>query len=227
MKIVGLKIVGHRGAKGLAPENTLASIQKALDHGADEIEVDVRVTKDDIPVLHHDIFLSDPAGNRLKICNHSYEELKKHKSDLTTLHEVILHINKTVPLQIEVKWGEATAPVIRELKKCLTDGYHADDFLIGSKKQSTLMELHRAFPTIETVVIEPWSSIRAVYRARQLDTVRISMNQLFLWSGFIQAMHRRGYQLYAYAMNDPVKAKRWQRYGLAGVISDLPDRFER
>ena len=53
------------------------------------------------------------------------------------------------------------------------------------------------------------------------------MNQLWLWWGFIRAMRRGGWELYAYTVNDPAKAKRWVRWGLAGVITDCPDLFTK
>ena len=46
--------IGHRGARGIAPENTLKSIYKAIEHHADEVEIDLRVTKDHVPILFHD-----------------------------------------------------------------------------------------------------------------------------------------------------------------------------
>jgi glycerophosphoryl diester phosphodiesterase len=99
--------------------------------------------------------------------------------------------------------------------------------LLGSKSQKTLLELHPALPEIEKVVIEPWSGVRAHYRARQLGAKRISMNQQWLWWGFIRGFKNSGRQLYAYTLNDPAKARRWARYGLAGVVTDYPDRFDK
>jgi len=51
------------------------------------------------------------------------------------------------------------------------------------------------------------------------------MNQRWLWSGFISMVAKRN-ELYAYPLNDPVKAARWAQHGLAGVITDYPDRFK-
>lgn len=220
-----LHITGHRGAKGLAPENTLASIRKALEYEVDEIEVDLRVSSDGIVFLHHDLLLRDQAGNSLNVRDHTYEELKRHKPDLATLAEAVRAIDRQVPLQLEVKWGEQTGPIIKELHTFFDEGWQATDFLIGSKKQQTLLELHQALPEIPKVVIEPYLSVRGTWRARRLGSRRISMNQLGLWSGFIRAMDRRGYEIHAYALNDPAKARRWSRYGLRGVITDLPDRY--
>ncbi len=220
-----LQIVGHRGARALAPENTIAAIQKGLEYRVDELEIDVRVTKDNIVILNHNLDLQDERTARYVIKHHTYDELKAAKPDLTTLEEAIEAVGKRVPLQIEVKGGEPTVPVIRIIQVFLTKGWKETDFLIGSKSQRTLMELHKALPSIPTVVIEPFSGLRATLRARQLGTKRLSMRSWWLWRGFIGPMSRRGYLLYAYSLNDPAKAKKWASYGLAGVITDRPDLF--
>lgn len=220
-----MQVVGHRGARGLAPENTLAAIDKALEHQVVEIEIDVHITKDQVAVLAHYPWLNDVAGNTLVIKQTTLQDLRRHKPDLATLDEAIAHINRRVPLQIELKWGEPASPVASVLLDYLGRGWQATDFLFGSKNQRTLLELHRALPEIPTVVIEPYLSVRAHWRARQLKTKRLSMNRWGLWSGFIRAMDRRGYQLYAYTLDDPRKAKRWQAAGLQGVITDRPDLF--
>src|SRR5260221_13125759 len=101
-----MKIIGHRGARGLAPENTLLAIQKAIEFGADEIEIDVRVSQDSMPVLHHDRAITYPSGVSLVIKNHRYDELQQIKPDLATLGQAIESVNKQRPLVIEVKPDE-------------------------------------------------------------------------------------------------------------------------
>ncbi len=221
-----LKIVGHRGARALAPENTIAALKKAIEYGVDEIEVDIRVTNDAVAVLHHNQFLTDQAGNHFNIRSTKYAELRRHKTDLITLEEAIQFIDQRVPLQMEVKWGEQTQPVITVINNFLEKGWQPAMFLFGSKKQQTLVELHQALPIVPIVIIEPFLSIRGVIRARQVGSRRLSMNRLGLWSGFIRSMHRRGYQIYAYTLNNPRKAKLWQRNGLAGVITDSPNLYK-
>jgi len=226
MKKTDLQVVGHRGARGLAPENTIASIDKAIDHGVVEIEIDVHVTKDSVPILCHNPWILDASGNSSVVSQTTCEKLRDHKPDLATLEEAITVINRRVPLQIEVKWGEPTAPIITLLRGFLARGWQPSDFLLASKKQKTLMELHRALPEVPTVVIEPYLSLRAHWRAHQLGTKRLSMNHLGLWGGFIQAIRRSDYQLYAYTLNNPAKARKWHKRGLHGVITDRPDLFE-
>jgi glycerophosphoryl diester phosphodiesterase len=222
-----MKIIGHRGARGLAPENTIAALRKGLEHHADMLELDLRVTKDGMVILHHDADLTDPNGTKRAVDSHTYEELKTHKKDLATFEEVLKTIGRAVPLYIEVKREVRIGPIIKIIKKCLESSWKPTDFLLGSKSQKTLLELHASLPEIEKVVIEPWSGVRAHYRARQLGAKRISMNQLWLWWGFIRGFKNSGRQLYAYTLNDPAKARRWARYGLAGVVTDYPDRFDK
>ena len=214
-------IIGHRGARGLAPENTITSLLKALEYKVDMIEIDVRVSKDGVAVLHHNRTLQDESDNKLHIDKYNYEKLKNHKKDLATLDEALKAINRKIPLYIEVKGDVPFKPIVQILKN------YKHKFFLASKIQKTLLELHHALPNVPKIVTEPWSGIRAVYRAKQLGTKTLSMNQLFLWSGFIATMKHRGYELYAYTLNDPVKAKRWAKYGLSGVVTDFPDRFAK
>lgn len=218
-----MKIIGHRGARGLAPENTIASLQKGLEHHVDEIEFDLRVTKDHIVVLHHDTALKDASGQKLVIANCDFDELKQHKPDLTTFREAMEFIGAKTTAYIEVKPGELVKPIVEILEPFAGD---SSLLLLGSKSQKTLCELHAALPNIPKIVIEPWSGIRATYHARQVGTKYISMNQLWLWPGFINHMNRSGYKLYAYTINDITKAKRWEKAGLYGIVTDYPDLFQ-
>lgn len=222
-----MKIVGHRGARGLAPENSIASLKKALEHHVDEIECDARVTKDGIVILHHDKDVSTPTGPKLRISRHTYAELKKHDSDLATLKEALAAVPESTPLQIEIKPREDIQSIIKTINAELGRGRESSSLLIGSKSQSILRQTHQAFPEVQKVVIEAWSGVRAIHRAHQVNTKRLSMNKLWIWRGFIRPMSKRGWLLYAYTVNNPVKAKKWGRYGLSGIFTDYPDQFKK
>jgi glycerophosphoryl diester phosphodiesterase len=221
-----MKIVGHRGARGLAPENTVASFLKALEHNVDEIECDVRITADGVAVMIHDRHLDDAAGNKLNVHKHSYDELKAHKGDLPTLEEVLRAVDRRVPVVIEVKPGEKIKPIAKTLTLLLDDGWKPQDFLLASFSYKTLHELHTHHPDVEKVVNDRWSGIRATWRARRLGSKRITMNYRFFWWGFVRAMARSGYKLNAYTLNDPKKARKLVAYGMYGVVTDFPDKFE-
>lgn len=240
-----MKIIGHRGAKGLAPENTIASFEKALQYHVDEIELDVRVSSDGQVIVNHDPFITDPSGSRINISSHGLDELRHHKPDLATLQEAIAKINRRVPVIVEVKPNVPTKPVVKIIRSFMKKGWQTKDFCLGSRSWPILKELHKQFPEVEIMVIDFWSGTRAIWRARRLGTRRLGMLDYGLWPGFIAGLKHRGYELYSAPpgvpwkerlfskfglggqTNKPSRARRWAKYGLAGVITDFPDRFKR
>ncbi|MBD1147266.1 hypothetical protein IDH28_00360 [Pelagibacterales bacterium SAG-MED31] len=69
------KIIGHRGVKDLAPENTLESILKAFELGLECVEVDVKISKDNVPLLIHDDTLDRTTSGAGLVCNYTFDEL--------------------------------------------------------------------------------------------------------------------------------------------------------
>lgn len=214
-------IIGHRGAKGLLPENTLASLQKAIDCGVDRAEFDVRVTKDGVPVLHHGAEIN-AGGETYLIKDSPYADLRASEPDLATLDEALAAIGQQIPLYIEVKPDEPIEPIVAIIKN--RQAKLIDPWL-ASFSQETLLALHKELPELSTVVLERWSGLRASRHARQLGTNKVCMKQKWLWWGFIRQVTRGGWELYAYTVNDPAKARRWAQHGLAGLVTDYPDRF--
>lgn len=221
-----MKIIGHRGAAGLAPENTIAALEKGFEHQAEMLEIDLRVTKDGVIILHHDPELVTPDRHKHKISEQRYADLKKYKPDLARFDDVINQFGLKIPLYVEIKPGEPLKPIVKIIKSWLATGGQADKLRLASFSQPILLELQDALPDITKTVIEKWSGVRATRRARQLGTPHIIMNQRWLWWGFIRLMTQGGYKLGAYTINNPAKARRWQRHGLRAVVTDYPDRFK-
>lgn len=210
-------IIGHRGAKGLAPENSLESIQSAISCGVDCVEIDIRTTLDNIPILAH-----DPSVGNLLISKNTLESLSKDKSDLPTLDQALKHIPDNTVLFIDIKPEtnvEAVAASLAKLK--LTNIY------IGSFDFEILQRAKELIPNATLVVTESWSGVRASYRARKLDTKFVCMNHKWLWGGFVKSVKNSGYNLFAYTVNSPARAKKLKRYGVNGLVTDYPDRLLR
>jgi glycerophosphoryl diester phosphodiesterase len=223
-------VIGHRGARGLGLENTLAAFSEALAAGADEVELDVRVTKDGICVLNHDPFLHDMSGGKMRdiiIADLLMDDLREYRADLITLDDVISFVDRRVPIIVEIKPGVPVGPVVTIIDEFLQKGWQLSDFRLASFSQRTLKELHKALPGIEKIVNERFGGVRATWRARQVNTKRLAFNHHNMWWGFIRAMHRKGWQISAYTLNDVAKANRWKQYGLYGVVTDFPDRFTK
>ena len=221
-----MKIIGHRGARGLVPENTIESLLRAMEHQVDIIEFDVRVSADHIPILVHDEFVQDSEGKKLKVAKTNLSELRAANHDLALLDEAFSAIEHQKPFIIDVKPGVELQPIVDLIKNKLLNGWNTEEIILGSFSQKILRQLHTALPELQTNVIERWSGVRAHYRARQVNAKILSMNQRWLWWGFILGFKNSDYQLYAYTLNVPKKAQRWAKYGLAGTITDYPDRFK-
>lgn len=105
-----MKILGHRGIPVLFKENTLPSLLRAIDCGADGIETDVRLTKDDVPVLIHDEDLKHFCGEDIKVKDLNLSELKKFSFEglnVPTLEEFLSIVPKGKCLNLEIKEYEA------------------------------------------------------------------------------------------------------------------------
>ena len=221
-----MKIIGHRGARGLAPENTLASFEEAIRHGADGVELDVFLTKDGVLALSHEPELEIQSNKRMRISSYSFAELQAHKPNIARLESVIDFINRRIPIVIEVKDHSATEATIACVHQYLKKGWHITDFAFCSFEQHSLMELKLAFPNAELIVNESWSTHRGHKRARQLGTTRLSMNQRWLWQGYLRLMQHRGWQISVYTVNSVAQGERWQPY-LYSLYTDRPDLFKR
>lgn len=220
-----MKIIGHRGAKGLAPENTLASIKKALELHVDEVEVDVRITKDGVPILMHDRTTRRVANKRVFIAKQTYQELKEIKPDLTTLEEAIKFVRRRTPMRLEVKPSTPVEPTIRLVKAFLQHGWKPKDFMFASFSQRSLLKLQQALPKIEVIVNERISTKRALRRGKQLNTRTLTLSRRLVRIDFIKRALENGFYITPYSVNSPLEAERWQRHGLHGVVTDYPDRY--
>ena len=216
-----VKIIGHRGAKGLAPENTLASFKKALEYGVDAIECDVQITADGVFAIHHDPLVKSDKGLKFKIANYSFLELKKHRSDLATLDEILELVEGRSELLVEIKCKVDPSPICKRLIEYQDNGHPVK---IVSFDYKTLMAVRKSFPELRLVLNERWSGVRATWRAKRLNTKYLQMNKRYLYRSFVKMMYRRGYKLSPYTVNSPDDIITWGPY-LYGVVTDRPDLF--
>ena len=99
-----MKIYAHRGSSTAHPELTMAAYKAAIDDGADGFECDVRLTKDEQLVLWHDADMQRVAGNRARIADLTFKEIKSHYPQAITLEELlILARDNKKELAIETK----------------------------------------------------------------------------------------------------------------------------
>ncbi|MDB2683213.1 glycerophosphodiester phosphodiesterase family protein [Alphaproteobacteria bacterium] len=232
------KIIGHRGAADYAPENTLQGIHTAADMGVEWVELDVKLTKDDVPILFHDDTLERTTNGSGNVKDFTLEELKELEAghwfsdgfygvNIPTLEEAVdVLLERDLGLNLEIKAcpgrERETAEIALDVLAGIWDDH--DKLLISSfsnvsleAAQEMASDWHRGFLLPEEWP-ENWEEI-AEYL--QVSTVHFNGN---LCSrdhvGLLQALQK---PLLAYTINDPDRARLLQSWGVDGFFTDAPD----
>ena len=152
------KLIGHRGVKDLCPENTLESIAMALELGLTFVEIDVKISKDELPILLHDDTLDRTTNGHGLVIDYDYENIKKldagkffYKKNtnifVPKLEDTLnLCINNNVNLNIELKPNknfekENTLQIYE-----LTKNIHQIDIFFSSFDMNSILEISKLYP---------------------------------------------------------------------------------
>ena len=222
-----MKIIGHRGAAGLATENTAASFQKALDARVDAIELDVRKTKDNHLVVFHDSDTKRLSDTNLSIAKSTLKQLQKLKltngERIITLKEVFALTGDT-HLIIELKSRNSA----KLLVKLLSSTDLTPPITIASFRHDELRIIREALPDMPFYVLEHHKPFEIVASARKMRATGIGLNA-WLLNPLTYWLCRRGkLDLYVYTVNSVFIAAFLNRlYPLAMICTDRPDRFNK
>ncbi len=235
-----LKIIAHRGASDLAPENTLAAVELAWRLGADVVEVDVRLTRDGRIVVIHDETTDRTAGQHLEIAATDSSQLRlldvgRHKHPrfagerIPYLEEVLQTVPPERQFFVEIKCGpEILSPLV--------------DTITGSGKRSQVviigfdLDTVRAAKTVLPDVPIHWLCDKRVFASYDRSIVEQAkaggVDGLDVhWTGvtrrFLRAVKTVGLSLYVWTVDDPAQALRLAALGVDGITTNRPDRLRR
>lgn len=227
-------VIAHRGASGIAPENTLAAVQKALDAGADMVEIDVHLSKDNKVIVMHDASVIRTTNGTGDIDQMTLEEIKTldagswFSADYTgerapILEEVLaLTIGKTI-LLIEIKKGRNGR--YEGLEQAVIDIVDAQQarkkVIIQSFEYETVQQVQQIAPDIEVHQL--------VSVAGGLDKYEgiAAINPYYrtLTRRFIREAHAKGLKVFPYTVNSEKEMKKCIRSRVDGIITNFPDRL--
>lgn len=168
------KVWAHRGASGYAPENTLDAFRKAVEMGADGIELDVQMTKDGELVVIHDETIDRVSNGKGWVKDYTYEELKKFnfnkthleytKEEIPTLEQVYLLIKPTnLTINVEIKTGIVFYPGIEGRVLELTERLGMKERVIYSSfNHYTIRKIKESDPQAKTGMLYEDGIIDAV-----------------------------------------------------------------
>lgn len=227
--------IGHRGARGYAPENTLASFKKAIELGVDAIELDVQLCKSgELVVMHDDTVdrTTDGSGLVKKMKLKELKELDAGMGErIPTLEEVLDLVNRRVKANIELKGPKTAKPAMKLIDEYVKNkGWSLDDFIISSFKRKELKEARSFNPTIQIGVLisKPRLIDRWSFRFAQKIRARfICPGKKLVTKRFVCKAHKYGLKVFVWTANDPKDIKKLIKAGVDGIFSDYPDRLTK
>ncbi len=223
-------IIGHRGAKGHVAENTLPSIQKALDLGVDAIEIDVFKCASGELVVFHDATLEKLTDAKGAIMDFSLEELRRVKVlndyQIPTLNEVLDLINGRVILNIELKGPETALATQALLSTYYNKGaWSPEAVLISSFNWEELRLFRTVDASTPLAVLTEENPLEALEVAKALTATAINPDYKTLTAAAVKTMHTAGYKVYPWTVNTPKAIAQMKRLGVDGIITDYPERI--
>ena len=216
--------IGHRGAKGYKPENTLASFAKAIELYVDAIELDVHLSSDGEIMVIHDETLNRTTTKTGFVSDYSASELKK--LGIPTLEEVILLVNKRCVINIEIKEATATPKVLQLIEKSVNEQHWKyNQFQISSFNWEALSMVSKINSKIAIGVLAEASIEKALAFAIQIKAHSINPYFKLLNSENVNLIHSNGFKIYTWTVNTPEDLIFVKSLNVDGIISDFPDRI--
>ncbi|MGH8441481.1 MAG: glycerophosphodiester phosphodiesterase [Nevskiaceae bacterium] len=224
----GFTVIAHRGARGHAPENTLAAFDKALELGASWVELDVQLHADQLWVFH-DTRLERCTNGSGWMVDHKPEALRKLDAGggqrIPFLHEVLDRIARRASVNVELKSaGGTAAEVATVLRGYLAQGWAPEQFLVSSFHLPELREFKRRMPEIPLGVLLCGVPLNLAAAATQLGAQVVSLDRDFADPELIANAHERGMKVYVFTVNERDDLARFRALGVDGVFTDYPDR---
>jgi len=227
--------IAHRGASAVAPENTMAAFEQAVELGADVIELDLHVSSDGELVVIHDVTLDRTTNGKGPVHACSLQELKQLDAGawfgknfagehIPTLTEVLDRFAGKVPLALEIKAGSAFYHRIEErLVSVLREHQAISQVAVASFDHHALLRLKELEPSLRTaaLLVGRPASMAAVAGPSQVDAMALECS--LVTKTEVDACHTAGLQLVVWVVNEPTQMRHFIDLGVDGIITDRPD----
>jgi glycerophosphoryl diester phosphodiesterase len=216
-------IIGHRGAAGLAPENTLSSLQAAVDNKVDMVEMDFRQTKDGQIVALHDATLIRTHDDQRGLKRLTLKEVKDlsigEGREIPTLEEVL--IEAKVALNLEIKETGFEEKLVGLIK---TFSY---EVLVSSSNPVVLKKIRTLDEKVKLGFIlgSKWGTFfpLAIALAKTLDLYSIHPYRTIVTPRHMKAIRELKTKIYSWTIDDPHEYVLMKGFGVDGVFTDYPN----
>lgn len=222
--------IGHRGAKAYVAENTIESVEKALEFGVDGIEIDVHKCASGELVVFHDFTLDRMTNGQGEVSKYTLTELKQLKVNdrflIPTLEDVLNIIDKKCMLNIELKGKNTAVEACHIVKKYIdNNGWQLDHFIISSFQHHELEMVFNTNKNLRLGVLTKASVTDAVEFAKTINAYAVHPNVALMTRDNVKRAQDEGYKVITWTVNDDDTIARMTSYGVDAIISDIPDKL--
>lgn len=227
-------IIGHRGACGHSPENTIESFRLAVSQGANMIEMDLQLTADAYVVVVHDWSLERLAGIPRIVETSTLGEIQKYNvaryfrpegppASIPTLASVFDAIDISTPCNLELKCKQSHAST--SIKAVAGVIGHRNRLVLSSFDWNLLRECRCILPNKLSAPLAHNTLDCLLDVAQELSAVSVNCHHNLIDREFVKAANACGYPVLAYTVNDAVTAKRLFELGVSGAFTDVPGQL--
>ena len=220
-------VIGHRGAAGHAPENTLESIGCAIGMGVDYIEIDVQPTRDGRLVVFHDRTMRRLTGLHGYVRDYTFVELTE-KANLSNGQKIPsfekvceLVAKSNVGLFVEIKSAGIESLILKTLRKY----FDVSSCLLGSFYHRSILKLKQLDPNVKTIALMVGVPVttRNIVRDSQCNYLGLGIGSLDEQQ--IQEVRSEGCGVIVWTVDEADEMPLLCKLGVDGVVSNFPDRI--
>jgi glycerophosphoryl diester phosphodiesterase len=219
--------VGHRGAAGHAPENTLAAIRSGISLGCDFVEFDVQSTRDGRLVLMHDPLVDRTTNGSGLVSSLAWQELQLldagNGERVPSVEAALAAASGQAGVILEAKTPGIGPAIHRAVQASAFTG----PVIYASFLHPDILEIRRIDPLARTMALMECIPVSGAAFARDAQAALVGLSADSATPEFIAALHHAGHQVMVYTVNEPSLIHRAIQSGADGIISDFPDRVPK
>jgi glycerophosphoryl diester phosphodiesterase len=222
--------IGHRGARGYEPENTLRSFKKALELKVDAVEFDVHICKSGEIVVVHDEKVDRTTNGKGFVAEKTFSELRKldagKEEKIPLLNEVLDLINRRVKVNIELKGDGTVKPVSNLIDEYVKKkNWKYSDFLVSSFEHIWLEDIKKINPRISIGVLIEKNLNQGLKVAEMIKAYSVNPDLKLVNKKFVENAHEKGMKVFVWTVNKKEDIEKMKSFGVDGIFSDYPDRI--
>lgn len=216
--------IGHRGAKGYAAENTLASFQKAIDLGVDGIELDVHLSLDGEVMVIHDETV-DRTTSHIGFVNH-YTAAALEDHGIPTLEAVFDLVNQQCFINVELKTYETADKVAELIERYVAEKHwQYEQIIVSSFDWNALQQVHFINDKIRIGVLTNTDLQLAMAFAKFIRAYSLHPYYHLITAENVALMQSMNFKVYPWTINEPEDIIFVKSLNVNGIITDFPDRL--